>query len=900
MFYFLRAVVCALVVLFCSMESEAAQIQVQQYTIEGWQDTRTNIELWIFANESFLTADGKSVLRGDPSNKLVFKRVACTVNLGAKTLTIAAFSIDSTTDSVTNPYATYSAWFYTATGSAIAPYGEWSQFRVPSEIASNSGCGPTGLCATWADIAAFNFTAIPNSELESYPKRVIDEKIIAAANNAGGGMEPVITRTPSGFFTNEFAMSQLATGLVKNTTITGVPGIAQQGVDYEGPLTFSAPFSRAGQVIDLDLLTNSHISPVAGILYSKLALSSSILNSDISPVAGILYSKLNISNSILNSDINSAAAIAYSKLNLSGSIVNADVAVGAAVAWTKINKSGATLADIPTRNYSDLQNIPDAFTPDLHAATHQNGGADEIATTTPGAFQIPKAGAGGTIDDGFIPSVVARDSEIDVQGAANEISSSGAGVAPTLSIASVFRITGKTATAPVKTGTALPGTCTTGDLFFKTNESAGLNLFGCTSTDTFTLLGDAGGAGGGITSLNGLIAATQTFSVVDDTNVTLLITSSGSDHEFQLGWLGQLAKSRQHSATAYTDQLNVYSAGAKQMFQPSATTAGLNIASGSDPSSPAQGDLFINGDEFKWRGASTTFSATPNIRSLSAGAGLTGGGDLSNDRSFAVGAGVGIAVNADDVAWSPDTFVANVNLWDGSQATRTFTFNLSGTDPVLTLSSGVVNLSTGAFQIGGVAVPTISSSSLFTNKDLGSGNSVSASLSWGDGIKQTFNPNGTNAGFNVGAHTANPSSAVNGDCYYNSSANEYRCFINSTWVSLGAIGANVLTDTSLHAVLNKTINVESTGNVITTVSLLNFVGASCNGASASANWDFPTSGAATSSCTGTTTVVGTLDFVDGSTTTGLQVFRLPGDWTGQVDVTLTWLANAMSSNAVRW
>jgi hypothetical protein len=35
---------------------------------------------------------------------------------------------------------------------------------------------------------------------------------------------------------------------------------------------------------------------------------------------------------------------------------------------------------------------------------------------------------------------------------------------------------------------------------------------------------------------------------------------------------------------------------------------------------------------------------------LTAGAGLTGGGDLSDDRTFAVGAGTGIAVNTDDVA----------------------------------------------------------------------------------------------------------------------------------------------------------------------------------------------------------------------------------------------------------
>lgn len=43
---------------------------------------------------------------------------------------------------------------------------------------------------------------------------------------------------------------------------------------------------------------------------------------------------------------------------------------------------------------------------------------------------------------------------------------------------------------------ALPGTCTTGDVIFRTDPLvAGLNLFGCTSLNTWTLLGDGGGAG---------------------------------------------------------------------------------------------------------------------------------------------------------------------------------------------------------------------------------------------------------------------------------------------------------------------------------------------------------------------------------------------------------------------
>jgi hypothetical protein len=58
-----------------------------------------------------------------------------------------------------------------------------------------------------------------------------------------------------------------------------------------------------------------------------------------------------------------------------------------------------------------------------------------------------------------------------------------------------------------------------------------------------------------------------------------------------------------------------------------------------------------------------------------------------------------------------------------------------------------------------------------------------------DGITQIFNPNGTNAGLNVGGHTADPSTGVNGDVYYNSTSNKFRCYENGSWVNcIGAGG----------------------------------------------------------------------------------------------------------------
>jgi len=46
-------------------------------------------------------------------------------------------------------------------------------------------------------------------------------------------------------------------------------------------------------------------------------------------------------------------------------------------------------------------------------------------------------------------------------------------------------------TRPAKTGTALPGTCAVGDLFFRSDAAPGSNLYGCSSTNTWAQLAGA-------------------------------------------------------------------------------------------------------------------------------------------------------------------------------------------------------------------------------------------------------------------------------------------------------------------------------------------------------------------------------------------------------------------------
>ena len=61
--------------------------------------------------------------------------------------------------------------------------------------------------------------------------------------------------------------------------------------------------------------------------------------------------------------------------------------------------------------------------------------------------------------------------------------------------AAVVDFTGSASTAPMKSGTALPAACSVGQAFFKTDATAGQNIYLCTATNTWTQV--QGGGGGG-------------------------------------------------------------------------------------------------------------------------------------------------------------------------------------------------------------------------------------------------------------------------------------------------------------------------------------------------------------------------------------------------------------------
>lgn len=108
--------------------------------------------------------------------------------------------------------------------------------------------------------------------------------------------------------------------------------------------------------------------------------------------------------------------------------------------------------------------------------------------------------------------------------------------------------------------------------------------------------------------------------------------------------------------------------------------------------------------------------------------------------------------------------------------------NGTGVVTSLTTSNGIAaNLSdetgTGALVFG--TTPTI------TTPIISGAMTMNSAINYPDGVRQTFNPDATTPGLNVGSQAGDPSGPSNGDLWYDSTANELTARINGASVALG-------------------------------------------------------------------------------------------------------------------
>lgn len=115
-------------------------------------------------------------------------------------------------------------------------------------------------------------------------------------------------------------------------------------------------------------------------------------------------------------------------------------------------------------------------------------------------------------------------------------------------------------------GTSLPATCVVGQVFFKSDATAGQNIYECAATNTWTQQLNSGGTGGDVSTTAGATFGAHTY---DFTAATV-----------------SLPALHLRSDTGYT-----MTAGQKIVGTPSASVSGIRVVCGTLPSSPVAGDI---------------------------------------------------------------------------------------------------------------------------------------------------------------------------------------------------------------------------------------------------------------------------------------------------------------------
>lgn len=235
-----------LCILLCAASARAITITIaaQTFFSGAYQYGGSTATVRIYATKPFIASDSTAVPAGAIGTNAFFKTVSCTV--ASNTLTCPSFTLPSTTDALDDQTARFVFVLYDHRGirrDTLYANIRGGQLSIPANLGSN---------LTFAQIAISNQAAVPLRDTSVYTKTETNTQIaLALAAASAAPNAPYLTQTPDATLTSEQAMSLLDTGLVKNTTGTGVQSIAVGGVDYEVPLSFGTGLTRTVNAVAL-------------------------------------------------------------------------------------------------------------------------------------------------------------------------------------------------------------------------------------------------------------------------------------------------------------------------------------------------------------------------------------------------------------------------------------------------------------------------------------------------------------------------------------------------------------------------------------------------------------------------------------------------------------------------
>lgn len=315
-----------------------------------------------------------------------------------------------------------------------------------------------------------------------------------SANISSGGLSACSTTPPTAGYRQSCYDTAGAIWTCTGTCTVAGNWVAAAGSGSFTALTGHATSTASGGATDVVPFYDVTVLPTAA-----------------SAVARRLYrnSAATTKNVCLTAGDSGGSAMAICVVNYAGTaynVINSDLVIGTA--------AGTVAA-------GDDSRLSNSRAPTAHASSHQNGGSDEVATTTAAANAIPKAGSGGTLADAW------HSSNVPLKNGTNAYTGTQDSH-------------GATKTLPHRTGTGSPvsrDSCATlGETYFQSDAAAGSNTFACTTVGTpgtWSLQG-GGGTGGSVFASSTATASTGISGTAAAPILSLSDQSTKSPTRFEI------------------------------------------------------------------------------------------------------------------------------------------------------------------------------------------------------------------------------------------------------------------------------------------------------------------------------------------------------------------------------